>query len=66
MLLIHYSIHLSSEQSLIDRVKGQSHRDDDDEPRENRRSGTKENKEPGDRLNTWKKSLTDFIAPKDD
>jgi hypothetical protein len=51
---------------LIDRVKGQSHRDDDDEPRENRRSGTKENKEPGDRLNTWKKSLTDFIAPKDD
>ncbi len=51
---------------LIDRVKGQSHRDDNDEPRENRRSGTKENKEPGDRLNTWKKSLTDFIAPKDD
>jgi hypothetical protein len=57
---------------LIDRVKG--HREDDDEPRENRRSGTKENKEPGDsfartqgdRLNTWKKSLTDFIAPKDD
>jgi hypothetical protein len=49
---------------LIDRVKG--HREDDDEPRENRRSGTKENKEPSDRLNTWKKSLTDFIAPKDD
>jgi hypothetical protein len=49
---------------LIDRVKG--HREDDDEPRENRRSGAKENKEPGDRLNTWKKSLTDFIAPKDD
>jgi hypothetical protein len=49
---------------LIDRVKG--HREDDDETRENRRSGTKENKEPGDRLNTWKKSLTDFIAPKDD
>jgi hypothetical protein len=49
---------------LIDRVKG--HREDDDEPRESRRSGTKENKEPGDRLNTWKKSLTDFIAPKDD
>ena len=51
---------------LIDRVKGQSHRDDDDEPKENRRSGAKENKEPGDRLNTWKKSLTDFITPKDD
>jgi hypothetical protein len=51
---------------LIDRVKGQSHRDDDDEPRENRRSGAKESKDPGDRLNTWKKSLTDFIAPKDD
>jgi hypothetical protein len=49
---------------LIDRVKG--HREDDDETRESRRSGTKENKEPGDRLNTWKKSLTDFIAPKDD
>jgi hypothetical protein len=49
---------------LIDRVKG--HREDDDEPRESRRSDTKENKEPGDRLNTWKKSLTDFIAPKDD
>jgi hypothetical protein len=55
---------------LIDRVKG--HREDDDEPRENRRSGNKENKDdsfartPGDRLNTWKKSLTDFIAPKDD
>jgi hypothetical protein len=52
--------------TLRDRVKGQSHRDDDDEPRENRRSGAKENKEPVDRLNTWKKSLTDFIAPKDD
>ncbi len=51
---------------LIDRVKGQSHRDDDDEPRENRRSGIKDGKEPVDRLNTWKKSLTDFIAPKDD
>jgi hypothetical protein len=49
---------------LIDRVKG--HRDDDNEPKDNRRSGTRENKEPGDRLNTWKKSLTDFIAPKDD
>jgi hypothetical protein len=57
---------------LIDRVKG--HREDDDETRENRRSGVKENKEPGDsfartqgdRLNTWKKSLTDLIAPKDD
>jgi hypothetical protein len=46
---------------LIDRVKG--HRDDDDESRENRRSS---GKETGDRLNTWKKSLTDFIAPKDD
>jgi hypothetical protein len=57
---------------LIDRVKG--HREDDDEPRENRRPGTKENKDldssstrtQGDRLNTWKKSLTDFIANKDD
>jgi hypothetical protein len=54
---------------LIDRVKG--HREDDDEQRENRRSD-KENKDDGfartqgDRLNTWKKSLTDFITPKDD
>jgi hypothetical protein len=59
---------------LIDRVKGQVHRDDDEEPRENRRPSSKENRDPGDsfartqgdRLNTWKKSLTDFIAPKDD
>jgi hypothetical protein len=50
---------------LIDRVKGQNQRDDD-ESRESRRSGTGENKEPIDRLNTWKKSLSDFIAPKDD
>jgi hypothetical protein len=59
---------------LIDRVKGQNHRDEDDAPRENRRSGSRENRDSsdgfartqGDRLNSWKKSLTDFIAPKDD
>ena len=51
---------------LIDRVKGQNQRDDGDEPKEKRRSGNKENKSPADRLNTWKKSLTDFIAPEDD
>jgi hypothetical protein len=59
---------------LIDRVKGQVYRDEDDEPRESRRSGSRENRDSGDssarnqgdRLNTWKKSLTDFIAPKDD
>jgi hypothetical protein len=59
---------------LIDRVKGQNHRDEDDEPRETRRSGSRENRDSGDsfartqgdRLNNWKKSLTDFIAPKDD
>jgi hypothetical protein len=41
------------------------HREDDGELRKNLRS-SKEKKEPGDYLNTWRKSPTDFITPKDD
>jgi hypothetical protein len=46
---------------LIDRVKGQRHEEDD--PADRYREGRRE---AGNKVNNWKKSLTDFISPKDD